>query len=121
MKNLYYRLLAGITVALLPALEAVAGSIRIDDFRNTNGAAGKDITSVIQKQTNTLQYALDLVFMIFTIGGVIISGICMFILWRASKDPDRERPMSAVVGFFMGGGLTIVGLMVGFFANTLAA
>jgi len=120
MRQLYLKSMVTISVAFMSALDAIASTIKVDDFRNTNGASGKDITNVMQKQTATLQTTMELIFMVCTVGGVVMAAICMFVLWKASKDPDREKPMSAVVGFFVGGGLTIIGLMVGLFANTLA-
>lgn len=122
MKKLFLQAWAALICAAIPLSNALAGygSIRVDDFRNTNGAAGRDLNQVMQKQVQTGQSALDLIFIGFTLAGVVISGICLIIIWKASKEEGREKPVAAIVGLVMGGCLTILGLVVGLFANTVA-
>lgn len=120
MKKLFNKVVYGLPIALLTAANAFAGSIRVDDFRNTSGASGKDITNVMQKQTQTAQSALDLTLILAGLAGLVITVISLLVLYKASKEEGREKPMGAVWGLFIGGALTIVGLITGLFGNTLA-
>lgn len=120
MKGIYYKLLAAISLLAIEATElALAGSIRVDDFKNTSGAGGKRLDDMLVSAGKTGQSVLDFVFIIFTVIGVIVVGVSLYTLYQASKDEGREKPKSAVVGLFVGGAMTAVGLVTGYMANTV--
>ena len=66
----------------------------------SGGKTFKDVANNVNDAT-ALSTALFLNIMAFA--GYIIIAICLFILYRASKDDGRERPLSAIVGLVMGG------------------
>lgn len=121
MKDFKYRLFAALTIFGLDAFGwafAQQGRIRVDDFRNTNGANGRKVDDMLTGGTNTMQRILDFVFVVCTVIGVILVAGSMYKLYEASKE-EREKPKSAIVGLFVGGGLTAVGLITGYIANTM--
>lgn len=119
MKGIYYKLLVAISLLAMETTKvAQAGSIRVDDFKGTSGAGGKRLDDMLGSAGKTGQSVLDFVFIIFTVIGVIVVGVSLYKLYEASKD-EREKPKSAVVGLFVGGAMTAVGLITGYMANTV--
>lgn len=117
--KLIHKLFAAATIAAMELMQvAHAGNIRVDDFKNTSGAGNKRVDDMLVRAGKTGQSVLDFVFIIFTVLGVIVVGVSLYQLYQASKD-EREKPKSAVVGMFVGGALTAVGLITGYMANTV--
>lgn len=114
--KLIHKLVAAITVLAMEM--AHAGSVSVTDFKNTSGAGNKRVDDMLISAGKTGQSVLDFVFIIFTVLGVIVVGMSLYQLYQASKD-EREKPKSAIVGLFVGGALTAVGLITGYMANTV--
>lgn len=117
--KLLKQLFAAVTIALMHAQLALAGQISVNDFKNTSGAGTKRVDDMLVSAGRTGQSVLDFVFIIFTVLGVIVVGVSLYTLYQASKDEGREKPKSAIVGLFVGGALTAVGLITGYMANTV--
>lgn len=117
--KLLYKLFATLTILWMELSDlAYAGNIRVDDFKNTSGAGTKRLDDMLNSAGKTGQSVLDFVIIIFTVVGVIVCGISLYALYQASKD-EREKPKAAIVGLFVGGALTAVGLVTGYMANTV--
>lgn len=114
------KLFAVLTLGLFQIQQAMAGTVSVTDFRNTSGAGSKRLDDVLIRGEQTGQTILDFIFVGFTLLGVIVVGISLYALYQASKDDSREKPKSAIVGLFVGGALTIVGLVTGYMANTVS-
>lgn len=118
--KLMKKLFAAAAIALMQAHQFVyAGQINVNDFKNTSGAGTKRVDDMLLSAGRTGQSVLDFVFIIFTVLGVVVVGVSLYTLYQASKDEGREKPKSAIVGLFVGGALTAVGLITGYMANTV--
>ena len=53
-----------------------------------------------------------------SIGGFVVVAISLYTLWKASKD-EREKPLSAIVGLFIGGAMAAVGTIMWMMRNTV--
>lgn len=116
--KLFYKLLASATIAGMSMSQSAHANISVTDFKNTSGAGNKRVDDMLVSAGKTGQSVLDFVFIIFTVLGVIVVGASLYQLYQASKD-EREKPKSAIVGLFVGGALTAVGLITGYMANTV--
>lgn len=108
-----------VSALLISFNQAVAGTINVTDFKNTSGAGTKRVDDMLVSAGRTGQSVLDFVFIISTVIGVIVVAVSLYTLYQASKDEGREKPKSAIVGLFVGGALTAVGLITGYMANTV--
>lgn len=117
--KLFYKLLATVTIfGMALADMANAGPITVTDFKKTSGAGSNRIDNVLASAGKTGQSILDFVFIGCTVMGVIVCAVSLYGLYQASKD-EREKPKGAIVGLFIGGALTAVGLITGYMANTV--
>ena len=82
----------------------------------SGGKTFKDVANNVNDAT-ALSTALFLNIMAFA--GYIIIASCLFILYRASKDDGRERPLSAIVGLVMGGLMAAIGTVAWIIRNTV--
>lgn len=95
-------------------------AVSISDLKGTSGAGNKTIDTQFSNYNNTLQTTLNLVFAGFTLVGVICVGAGLLSWYKASKR-EEDAPKSAKVGVLVGVLLTILGLVIGYMANTVAA
>ena len=113
-------LVACIAVAA-PALSwaQATGTGTVSGFETARGVAGTrklDDVAANAERTSNAGYNAMIVF--FTVLGVLLVGLSLWGMYKSSKD-ERETPKSAIVGLIIGGGLTVIGIITAFSANTL--
>ncbi|MFP3408550.1 hypothetical protein SB757_28480, partial [Pseudomonas sp. SIMBA_065] len=79
---------------------------------------GKTADDVMTNIDNTAQGGATLLISLVSIGGFVVVAISLYTLWKASKD-EREKPMSAIVGLFIGGLMAAVGTVMWIMRNTV--
>lgn len=121
MKRLFFRVSAFLSGAAVLLMTGVArAAVDINNLRGTSGAGSKTINSQLEGYNSTLQTGLNFTFAIFTLVGVICVGAGLMAWYKASKR-EEDAPKSAKVGVLVGVVLTVLGIVIGFMANTVAA
>lgn len=83
-----------------------------------NTAGNKNLTTVTGNIDTAAQNLATLIISIVTIGGFVVVAISLYQMYKASKD-EREKPVSAIVGLFIGGAMAAVGTIMWIMRNTI--
>jgi hypothetical protein len=113
--NLLHKLLT-IVSGLYIAAKAYAINV-YDVTKDQSG--GKTLSNVMDNGSNIVGQGATLVIQIVAFAGVIIVAISLVVLYKASKDNSRERPVSAFVGMFVGGLMAGIGTIVWIVRNSV--
>lgn len=89
---------------------------KTDLTQDTSG--GKTFEDIAGNIDNAAQTGASLLIQLVSIGGFVVVAISLFTLWKASKD-EREKPLSAIVGLFIGGAMAAVGTIMWMMRNTV--
>lgn len=89
---------------------------QIDLTKDTSN--GKKIGDVMNNVNVASQQGASLLIQLCALAGFVVVAISLYTLWKASKD-EREKPMSAVVGLFIGGAMAGVGSIMWIMKNTV--
>lgn len=104
-------------VAISAFMAAPAHAINKTDLtQDTSG--GKKFADVASNIDDAAQTGASLFIQLVSIGGFVVVAISLYTLWKASKD-EREKPMSAIVGLFIGGAMAAVGTIMWIMKNTV--
>jgi hypothetical protein len=98
-------------------LAAPAHAISKTDL-TTDTAGGKKFADIAGNIDDAAQTGATLFIQLVSIGGFIVVAISLYTLWAASKD-EREKPLSAIVGLFIGGAMAAVGTIMWIMKNTV--
>lgn len=106
------------TTAMITALAAPSAFAitKTDLTQDTSG--GKTADDVMTNVDNTAQGGATLLISLVSIGGFVVVAISLYTLYKASKD-EREKPLSAIVGLFIGGLMAAVGTVMWIMRNTV--
>ncbi|ARR15297.1 MULTISPECIES: hypothetical protein [Xanthomonas] len=108
--------MAMMAVAAFLAAPAAFAIDRTDLTQDTSG--GKNLENIAENVDKASQTGATLFINLVTIGGFVVVAICLYTLWKSSKD-EREKPMSAIVGLFIGGAMAGVGSIMWIMRNTI--
>lgn len=81
-------------------------------------SGGKKFDDIAGNIDGAAQTGASLLIQLVAIGGFVVVAISLYTLWKASKD-EREKPLSAVVGLFIGGAMAGVGTIMWMMRNTV--
>jgi RsiW-degrading membrane proteinase PrsW (M82 family) len=101
----------------LPASQAVQAAMSPTDL-TTDKSGGQDFGQMASRLDDAAQIGATLLISLVAIGGFVVIAISLYTLWKASKD-EREKPMSAIVGLFIGGAMAGVSSVMWIFRNTV--
>lgn len=102
--------------ALLAAPQQVLALARTDLTQDTSGGANFD--AIADNLDGAAQTSASLLIQIVSVGGFVVVAISLYTLYKASKE-DRESPMPAIVGLFIGGAMAAVGTIMWVMRNTV--
>ena len=81
-------------------------------------SGGKKFDDIAGNIDQAAQTGASLLIQLVSIGGFVVVAISLYTLWKASKD-EREKPLSAIVGLFIGGAMAAVGTIMWMMRNTV--
>ena len=81
-------------------------------------SGGKKFDDIAGNIDDAAQTGASLLIQLVSIGGFVVVAISLYTLWKASKD-EREKPLSAIVGLFIGGAMAAVGTIMWMMRNTV--
>ena len=81
-------------------------------------SGGKKFDDIAGNIDGAAQTGASLLIQLVSIGGFVVVAISLYTLWKASKD-EREKPLSAIVGLFIGGAMAAVGTIMWMMRNTV--
>jgi RsiW-degrading membrane proteinase PrsW (M82 family) len=95
---------------------ALAQANQVDLTKDTSN--GKKFGDIATNVNTAAQQGASLLVQLCALGGFVVVAISLYTLWKASKD-EREKPMSAVVGLFIGGAMAGIGSIMWMMKNTV--
>lgn len=113
--------LYGVALALAGLIMAgpAHATSAVDLSNNANTQAGtKDFATVVGNLDEASQSMAGLLIQFVSVGGFVVVAVSLYQLYKASKD-EREKPMSAIVGLFIGGAMAAVGTIMWIMKNTV--
>lgn len=122
MRSIPMRLSFRLWMAWTALMALMAGALPAYAISKTDltqdQAGGKKFEDMAENIDNAGQVGATLIIGLVSIGGFVVVAISLYTLWRASKD-ERERPLSAIVGLFIGGAMAGVGVVMWMMRNTV--
>lgn len=118
LKSTYNNIMFRLTTFMM-VFTAAPAAFAIDKTDLTQDkSGGKKFSDIAANIDDTAQTGASLLIQLVSIGGFVVVALSLFQIYKASKD-EREKPMSAIVGLFVGGLMAAVGTVMWIMKNTL--
>jgi len=118
IKSAYNTITMRLTVLMMSIIAAPSAFAISKTDLTQDASGGKTFSDVAENIDSTAQEGATLLISLVSIGGFVVVAISLYTLWKASKD-EREKPMSAIVGLFIGGTMAAVGTVMWIMRNTI--
>lgn len=99
-------------LGLMLTKKASAGSNITSMDLTQDLSGGKTIEDVAQQGANTIGLGASLMLLVFTLIGIVVFGISLFKLYKASDENSRAGYGGPILGLIIGGLMTSVGVLV---------
>jgi hypothetical protein len=106
-----------ITGAVLLAGSNTAHAITTTDLTEDK-SGGKTFSDIADNIDKTSKEGASLLIQLVSVGGFVVVALSIYTLWQASKD-EREKPLPAIIGLFVGGLMAAVGTVMWIMKNTV--
>jgi len=113
-QSAYTKLL--VSALSLYASTAHAAMQRVD--LTQDAASGKNLSDVAENAGGLLDSGVSLVMALAAFVGLVITVMSAYTIWKAGKD-EREKPTSAIIGFFVGGAMLAIPAIMWLSRNSL--
>jgi|GEM_PF-1378179 len=118
LKSAYNNIVMRLTMLMVGVIAAPSTFAISKTDLTEDRSGGKTFSQIADNIDKTAQEGATLLISLVSIGGFAVVAVSLYTLWKASKD-EREKPMSAVVGLFIGGLMAGVGTVVWVMRNTI--
>ena len=114
INSLYLQVMAMVGVALVATPASALQKIDLTQ----DASQGKNLQDIASNIDDASQTGAALIIQLVAVGGYVVVALSLYGLYKASKD-EREKPLPALVGLFIGGAMAAVGTILWIMKNTV--